>query len=84
MGSGIPAVDQSNLCAVDTYQYETIVNQCKVGQKIAFLPNSFGNEQLPILFAAANCDLRYNLALTNGGVICIYGPITPATARASD
>lgn len=47
---------------------------CKPGQKIAFLPQRFGNEQLPILFAANNCDLRYSIALTNGGVVCIYRP----------
>ncbi|WP_201022751.1 hypothetical protein [Tepidimonas taiwanensis] len=48
--------------------------KCKPGQKIAFLPETFGNAQLPILFAARNCDLRYSIALTNGGVVCIFLP----------
>lgn len=48
--------------------------ECEPGQKIVFLPNQFGNEQLPVLFAARNCDLRYNVAMTRGGVTCIYAP----------
>jgi len=49
---------------------------CKVGRKVLFLPQTFGNEQLPVLFAAINCDLRYAVALTNGAVTCIYaGPL---------
>ena len=68
-------IDQANLCEVNHYG---LASACKPGQKIVFLPQSFGNEQLPILFVAINCDLRYTVALTKGGVSCIYGPITPA------
>jgi hypothetical protein len=42
------------------------------------VPASFGNEQLPVLFAAVNCDMRYAIALTKGGVACIYEPTTMA------
>lgn len=59
---------------------------CKPGQRIVFLPSRFGNEQLPVLFAAANCDLRYSVVITNGGVACVFirvkaaeGETTPAT-----
>lgn len=45
---------------------------CKPGQRIVFLPSRFGNEQLPVLFAAANCDLRYSVVITNGGVACVF------------
>ena len=51
---------------------------CKPGQRVVFLPSRFGNEQLPVLFAAANCDLRYTVVLTNGGVTCIYHKVTAA------
>lgn len=51
---------------------------CKQGQHVVFLPSRFGNEQLPVLVAAANCDLRYSVVLTNGGVTCIYHKVTAA------
>lgn len=69
-----PSVDQTVLCEVGDYE---LASECKPGQKIVFLPRSFGNEQLPIMFAALNCDLRYAVALTRGAVTCIFGPITP-------
>ncbi|MEO1767687.1 hypothetical protein [Thiobacter aerophilum] len=67
------AVEQSTFCKVGLEALFGAVD-CKPGQKIAFLPEQFCNEQLPILFAAGNCDLRYNVALTRGGVVCIYLP----------
>lgn len=70
--------DQANLCQVRDWQKDATEAACKAGQKTVFLPKSWGNEQLPILFAAVNCDLRYAVALTNGGVTCIYvGPLAP-------
>jgi hypothetical protein len=71
------APDQANLCQVKGWQHDVTSSLCKPGQKVVFLPESFGNEQLPIIFAAVNCDHRYAVALTTGGVSCIYGPITP-------
>lgn len=70
------AIDQVNLCEVQEWMHDPVASICKLGQKVVYLPNQFGNEQLPILFAAVNCDLRYSVALTNGAVTCIYGPIT--------
>lgn len=76
-----PAIDQANLCEVKAWRRNDVSAECKPGQKVVFLPSSFGNEQLPILFAAVNCDLRYSVALTTGAVTCIYGPITLTPAE---
>ena len=71
-------IAQNNLCEVEAWQHDIVKSSCTPGQKIVFLPRSWGNDQLPILFAAVNCDLRYSVALTNGGVTCIYSPIDVA------
>jgi len=76
------SIDQANLCEVKHWQHDDVAAECKPGQKVAFLPESFGNEQLPVIFAAVNCDLRYTVALTTGGVTCIYSPITVKPAPA--
>lgn len=70
-------VDQENLCEVSGWRRDAVANLCKPGQKVVFLPSSFGNEQLPIIFAAINCDHQNSIALTTGGVSCIYRPIKP-------
>ena len=72
-----PKIDQDNICQVKDWSLDATMEVCKPGQKVVFLPASFGNEQLPIMFAAVNCDLRYNVALTTGAVTCIYNPIKP-------
>ena len=68
-------IDQKNLCEVKGWQHDITQAACKPGQKIAYLPSKWGNEQLPVIFAAVNCDLRYEVVLTNGAVTCIYAPI---------
>ncbi len=70
-------LNQAELCEVSAWQRDVTSEACKQGQKVVFLPQRWGNEQLPILFAAVNCDLRYSVALTNGGVACIYNPLKP-------
>jgi hypothetical protein len=70
-----PVIDQEQLCEVNEWQKDVTAASCKPGQKVVFLPNSFGNEQLPIIFSAVNCDHRFSIALTNGGVSCIYAPL---------
>lgn len=72
----VAPIDQASLCEVKHYGPAT---SCQPGQKVVFLPASFGNEQLPILFAAINCDLRYQVALTKGAVTCIYAPVKLTT-----
>ncbi|MCK7460038.1 hypothetical protein [Idiomarina aminovorans] len=71
---GVP-IDQESLCEVRDWQKDVTAASCKAGQKVVFLPDSFGNEQLPVIFAAVNCDHRFNIALTKGGVSCIYSPL---------
>lgn len=68
-------IDQQHLCEVSGWQHDIAKEYCKPGQKVVYLPESWGNDQLPILFAAVNCDLRYSVALTEGAVTCIYAPI---------
>jgi len=69
-------IDQSDICPVDDWNLD-VTSQCKIGQKIVFVPKSWGNEQLPLKFVGVNCDLKYSVAMTNGGVVCIYKPIKP-------
>jgi hypothetical protein len=45
---------------------------CKQGQVLAFLPPTWGNEQLPIMAAALYCDFHHPIVHTNGGVTCVY------------
>ena len=75
------SIDQDELCEVKDWRLDTTTQACKPGQKVVFLPSSFGNEQLPILFAAVNCDLRFAVAMTNGGVSCVFKPITPTATE---
>lgn len=71
----VHTIDQNRLCEVTGWQHDVAKEYCEPGQKIVYLPESWGNDQLPILFAAVNCDLRYSVALTKGAVTCIYAPI---------
>jgi hypothetical protein len=73
--SAADAIDQAAYCEIHDVADMTARNKCTPGQKIIFLPPTFGNEQLPILFAAANCDLRYEVVQTVGGVVCIFAPL---------
>jgi len=75
-----PTIDQENICQTKDIG---VAQDCTPGQKIAFLPQQFGNEQLPVIFAAANCDLRYSVVITNGAVTCIFQPIKPKEQAAS-
>ncbi|MGY0503971.1 hypothetical protein [Luteimonas sp. e5] len=65
-----PALNQQALCVTNTV--DGAADACQPGQRVAFLPNRWGNEQLPVLFAALHCDLRYSVVLTDGAVTCIY------------
>lgn len=66
-----PAVDQTKVCVASGTD---VSSQCKAGQKIAFVPKQFGSEQMPVIFAANNCDLRYQVVATKGAVTCIFTP----------
>ncbi len=71
-------LQQQQLCEVGGWQRDVVAAACKPGQKVVFLPQSWGNAQLPVIFAAVNCDVRYAIALTEGAVMCVYRPIQPA------
>jgi len=70
-----PSANQSQLCVVSSVSAADNIKLCKAGQKIAFAPSSWGSEQLPILFASVNCDHRFSIAFTKGGVSCIFKPV---------
>lgn len=74
---------QTEICEVDRWEHDVVQNKCAIGQKVVFLPRSFGNAQLPIYFVAANCDMRYSIALTEGGAACIYKPMVAAPASSA-
>ena len=67
-------IDQDTVCTAVSWKAADNEGKCKEGNKIAFLPNSFGNEQLPIMLVALNCNLSHNVSLTNGGAVCIFKP----------
>ncbi|ART79412.1 hypothetical protein [Oceanisphaera avium] len=77
-------IDQQQLCEVSHWQKDASALVCKAGQKILYLPSSVENEQLPVLFAAVNCDHRFSIALTKAGVACIYTPLSMSKAEARD
>lgn len=78
------SLDQSSVCEVKDWGLNTTTEACTPGQKVVFLPDRWGNEQLPVIFAAVNCDLRYSVVLTEGAVTCIYAPITPDVDEAEE
>ncbi len=76
-------IDQSRLCIITSAKPGEAAKECKPGQKIVFAPGSWGNEQMPVGFAAFNCDLRYSVVMDVGGVTCIYNPSAyiPSTSK---
>lgn len=76
--SEVVTADHDNVCEVKRWERSFASEACKPGQKVIFLPPSWGNEQMPLLFVAVNCDMRFSVSLTNGGVVCIYRPIKVA------
>jgi len=75
VGQAADSGDPDSLCQVSFWQRDAVALVCTPGEKIVFLPESFGNVQLPVYFAAINCDLRYPVVSTTGAVTCIYRPI---------
>ncbi|GIX35135.1 MAG: hypothetical protein KatS3mg126_0914 [Lysobacteraceae bacterium] len=81
---GAVATNPHALCVITTLDGDLLRSLCVPGQKVAFLPMRWGNEQLPLYFAASNCDLRYSVAITNGGVVCQYMPQPDSEDEDSD
>lgn len=75
-------LDQQVICISKGLRADS---NCKPGQRVAFMPDTFGNEQMPVAFATINCDLRYAVVLTNGAVTCVYLPArAPADSSSAD
>ena len=72
-----PEADQSRICEVSDMGFDKVSQACTEGQKIGYLPDYFGNQQNPVIFAALYCDHRFEIAMTEGGVSCIYKPVNP-------
>ena len=76
-----PAPEQTSICTTSSLVPAENKEFCDVGQKIAFLPERFGNEQMPLLFVAANCDIRYGFSHTKGGAVCVFNPIDASQTK---
>ncbi|MGN8159755.1 hypothetical protein ACS8Y6_01605 [Salinisphaera sp. RV14] len=83
VGSNATGLDQDKLCQVDTWKPVTVAHSCKAGQKVLFRPDKSAADDAPVLFAAANCDMRYSVAVTPVGATCIYKPIRSAGKMAA-
>jgi hypothetical protein len=60
---------QSSICVASNLED---LQQCKNGEVLAFQPDIFGNEQLPIIVSAMACDFNYPIVSNVGGVSCIF------------
>jgi len=59
----------SKLCA---FANDDIATKCQSGQIALFVPNSWGNEQYPVIYAAKYCDFNFPIVHTNGAVSCVF------------
>jgi hypothetical protein len=72
-------IDQKNACHTD---YPLSSKKCIVGHKIYFQnPNRkvgspASDNGFIMQFVANNCDLRYQIAHTDYGVVCIFLPVS--------
>lgn len=66
---GKSTIDQSSLC---TYSTDAGASSCVEGQLSFFSPNSWGNEQLPLLAASTYCDFNHPVMYNNAGVVCVF------------
>ena len=67
--NGSVVADNSSLCVVKVFD---TIPKCEEGKPIAFLPESWGNDQLPLYFIALHCDFNHQIIYNKGGVVCIY------------
>jgi len=63
------ALDQSSLCF---FASDKEAQACKDGQLAFFRPDTWGNEQLPLIVAATYCDFRHPVVQNNSGVVCVF------------
>jgi hypothetical protein len=63
-------IDQNNKCIVRNIT--NAGNKCSSGETIGFFPTTFGNTQLPIIFAMSSCNTNKPIVYNKGGVVCVY------------
>lgn len=68
-GQLLAKVDQSSVCRFDS---NDTAKQCKERQLAFFQPDTFGNEQLPLVVAATYCDFDYPVIHNRAGVVCVF------------
>lgn len=81
--AGDKSLNQDKLCQVDTWKPVHVADSCDPGQKVVFRPGQSASDDAPVLFTAANCDMRYSVAVTPVGATCIYRPIRSAGKMAA-
>jgi hypothetical protein len=70
------AVNQDDLCFVSNFAAGDSNKVCSPGQKVVYMPaGGAGNPNLVVMFAAANCDLRYAVVSGPTALTCIYAPL---------
>lgn len=62
-------VSQSKICVAAPDQ---VAETCKAGEMVFVKPQSWGNDQYPLLLTAAFCDLNHQVVQSPGGVVCVY------------
>ena len=60
---------QSNICLATEL---TDLKTCENGDVLAYKPDAWGSEQLPIIIAAMACDFNYHIVSNASGVSCIF------------
>lgn len=62
-------------CEITDINYQEAAEKCERGQRLVFLPDTWGNGQLPITAAHAFCDPHQPIVHNEAGVSCIFDPI---------
>lgn len=64
----ITTAADARVCMVSDFD----LTGCRKGDEVLYMPNRWGNEQLPINFIAVVCDMSKQIAYNNTAVACIY------------
>jgi hypothetical protein len=63
--------DPGDFCLVRTVLPDD-TETCTEGGVVLFQPATFGNAQLPVMFAAISCSLDHEVVITEGAVTCVF------------
>jgi hypothetical protein len=61
--------EQSKLCV---FSGVTQAAKCKNGELAMFTPNSWGNDQLPLVAVAEFCNTNHQVIYNKSGVVCEF------------